>query len=523
MAHKTRFQEFFGVTKEWFASELGINTAMIPDSPDKRYVTDAEKDSIANPSAGSGGVTDHAELSNLEYENAGHTGFEPALGFTPAEEFSPADLPNLFLWLRADLGVTLTGGRVTGLADQSGLANNWAPVGGIQGPTITNNVLNGHPVITFDGASLLGCSSMGAYFAGKAAPLMMFIVIRTTYDGTQEFLFLNQGPNQSWLNWHLLGWTGNGMWQTFCEFSSDDPLIQYDPASSVDNYNWQNMCMFTGKINGNWQFMSIRESGLTVCDQVEWNLPSNVSLTHAIMGGRMDAGFTNPSTYFTGDVAEIIMLSQPLNDSRIAEVEQYLAKRYGLSGHGGMPYRFHTPMGTNRICYGSNYPYLLNNSDHHIVAVPTDKDVTLHLPDTTNDIDRVGQREYIISRSATAENTKVVKIQPTGTVSLLDVNQVPVSEIVLSERFESITLKGSFNFTDAIYGWQVTASTRETPKTIGGLINASSVKSTPIDADKIALADSEAANILSSLSLSDLKAFLKEYFDDIYVQLSPPS
>lgn len=33
-----------------------------------------------------GGVTDHAALTNLAYADAGHTGFEPALGFTPEEE-----------------------------------------------------------------------------------------------------------------------------------------------------------------------------------------------------------------------------------------------------------------------------------------------------------------------------------------------------------------------------------------------------------------------------------------------------
>ena len=68
-------------------------------------------------SGGSGGTSDHSELSNLEYANSGHTGFEPAkgvddnyvsttekntwnakqdaLGFTPEDVVNKSTDPNL--------------------------------------------------------------------------------------------------------------------------------------------------------------------------------------------------------------------------------------------------------------------------------------------------------------------------------------------------------------------------------------------------------------------------------------------
>ncbi len=61
--------------------------------------------------------------------------------------------PNLFLWLRADVGVTLTGGKVSAWADQSG--NNYNAVQPTEAsrPTVTANAQNSLPAITFDGST----------------------------------------------------------------------------------------------------------------------------------------------------------------------------------------------------------------------------------------------------------------------------------------------------------------------------------------------------------------------------------
>lgn len=40
--------------------------------------------------SGGGGSSDHASLSNLDYAHAGHTGFQPALGYTPYNATNPA-------------------------------------------------------------------------------------------------------------------------------------------------------------------------------------------------------------------------------------------------------------------------------------------------------------------------------------------------------------------------------------------------------------------------------------------------
>lgn len=56
----------------------------------------------------------------------------------------------------------------------------------------------------------------------------------------------------------------------------------------------------------------------------------------------------------------------------------------------------------------------------------------------------------------------------------------------------------------------------ETANTIGTLINGASAKATPIDADIVGYVDTEASNIIKKLTWTNVKAFLKTYFDTLY-------
>jgi len=58
--------------------------------------------------------------------------------------------------------------------------------------------------------------------------------------------------------------------------------------------------------------------------------------------------------------------------------------------------------------------------------------------------------------------------------------------------------------------------TPPTASTIGTLINGAGPKTTPDDADNVAITDSEFSHILKKLTWANLKATLKTYFDDIY-------
>jgi hypothetical protein len=61
-----------------------------------------------------------------------------------------------------------------------------------------------------------------------------------------------------------------------------------------------------------------------------------------------------------------------------------------------------------------------------------------------------------------------------------------------------------------------TNSGNETVATVGALINGATNKATPIDADYVGLMDSAASNVLKKLSWANIKATLKTYFDSLY-------
>jgi hypothetical protein len=62
----------------------------------------------------------------------------------------------------------------------------------------------------------------------------------------------------------------------------------------------------------------------------------------------------------------------------------------------------------------------------------------------------------------------------------------------------------------------LTAAPAETGATLGVLNNAAAAKTTPVNADTFPITDSEASNVIKKLSFTNLKAFLKTYFDTLY-------
>lgn len=55
---------------------------------------------------------------------------------------------------------------------------------------------------------------------------------------------------------------------------------------------------------------------------------------------------------------------------------------------------------------------------------------------------------------------------------------------------------------------------------IGAINTAAALKNPPVDADTFPITDSEAANVIKKLSFTNLKAFLKTYFDTLYFTLT---
>jgi len=82
------------------------------------------------------------------------------------------------------------------------------------------------------------------------------------------------------------------------------------------------------------------------------------------------------------------------------------------------------------------------------------------------------------------------------------------------------TLKTDLGLTGTNSGDSSTPA--ETVTTIGALINGSTLKATPVNADILGFVDTEASNVIKKFTFTNLKAFLKTYFDTLYGTMTSP-
>jgi hypothetical protein len=130
-----------------------------------------------------------------------------------------------------------------------------------------------------------------------------------------------------------------------------------------------------------------------------------------------------------------------------------------------------------------------------------------------------GRAEFTTTATAYAED-----------FSTFDLSGLPMMEVVGMYQFtwdtstiantvkgrcqlnrQPVRIKGNFISSTV----SVADSSAETTNTIGALINSANSKTTPVDADMLAMMDSEASNIMVKFSWTNLKTALKTYLDSL--------
>ena len=113
---------------------------------------------------------------------------QAACGYGVVGAFSPLQLPGLALWLRADQGVTLTSGKVSLWADQSGNGNDVVQNTGANQPTLSTNAIGGRSAINFAGTTFMTNSNTNIVSAG-GSPYSVLVVAK---QGTGALFTLRQ-------------------------------------------------------------------------------------------------------------------------------------------------------------------------------------------------------------------------------------------------------------------------------------------------------------------------------------------
>ncbi|MDH5681012.1 MAG: hypothetical protein OEZ36_05475 [Spirochaetota bacterium] len=222
--------------------------------------------------------------------------------WTEISAAQPDSITGLTLWLKADAGVTHTAGSVTQWADQSGNGNH-ATAG--TSPGYITNLLNGKPVIRFDGtATLLNISLV-------LSNTISIFLVATPSTVADTYLFGSNGVASS------PAIVSNYSGLAFEWFHSNGTIVDrasFNSASSGFSILSLKEDLSSDTIYSNSSLSSI--------------IPANVPITETL--NVIGAGSPGVN-HCDSDIAEIIVYTRALSDNERQGVELYLSNKYTIT------------------------------------------------------------------------------------------------------------------------------------------------------------------------------------------------
>jgi len=222
-----------------------------------------------------------------------------------------APAPGSLVWYRSDAGVALNGSNVATWADQSGHGNTAWMTTATRQPAYVSNVVNGLPVIRFNGAQSL-------VFTTAISPQTFTVFVVGKNSMPSETFSMILGPGGSFPN-NQLRWE-NGTQALFVGTGNNLP------ATTVSIGNTRVNHVLSARFNGS--VMNVYRDGSLVASPAfttsgPWTLD------------QIGAWY---STYFMqGDLAELIVYASSLSDADMGQTTSYLQSKYALpsSSSGG--------------------------------------------------------------------------------------------------------------------------------------------------------------------------------------------
>lgn len=230
----------------------------------------------------------------------------PLLGAS-ADTFTPSSIANLQLWLKADSLSLNDGDAVTTWTDSSSAGNNVTQSTTAAKPTFKTSILNGRPVVRFDGGDDLRTASSPTI--SSQAEFTVFAVASAGASGTTR---------------RICGWTtgGWGLGQTGGIQMSLTTFGVKDYSTGTNDFGSQG----TWKI-GTWQF----NSAYSVLFWMNGASKGTVTGTNnAVASTATFSVGSRGSEYWTSDIAELLVYGSLLSAADRKLVEGYLAGKYAI-------------------------------------------------------------------------------------------------------------------------------------------------------------------------------------------------
>ena len=247
--------------------------------------------------------------------------------------FSPHDLGNLELWFAADHISASDDDLIATWADSSGNGRDAAQATADNKPTFKTNIVNGLPVLRLDGtADYMTISDFA--FSSSATPAGLSVFVVAKYDAIPPaayepiFSHFDTNSQRAWsigsrtLTGRLRGKVSKDGANT--NFKS---YISGAAAAATGDF-------FIGAMVFGSSALSLYTNGVlenptkTTDGTVDVIHNSTADLT---IGAELASGSVIANSYMDGDIAELIVYDQKLDDGERSRVERYLSNKYDIN------------------------------------------------------------------------------------------------------------------------------------------------------------------------------------------------
>jgi hypothetical protein len=242
---------------------------------------------------------------------------QPQTGVTlPAG--SPIPATGVLLWLTGDDALaSAQSSKVQGWQN-AGVPNVTAkPAQPDHAPAAAANALNGHATVQFDGTDQMLMTSIDISPARMPEGTVITVFrsktadkspLRKVYGDDNGSYDRAIGLDDRAGDKNFTLFSGSGV-EGYFNLEADKPYIVVDEYSPKE---------FSGWVNGNAALTKIPAA---------WGDKPEDSLPNMYIGGTG----TSYSEYWNGDIAEVIVYGRKLTDTERTQVEDYLAKKYGMT------------------------------------------------------------------------------------------------------------------------------------------------------------------------------------------------
>ncbi|OFY39124.1 MAG: hypothetical protein A2275_13400 [Bacteroidetes bacterium RIFOXYA12_FULL_35_11] len=253
---------------------------------------------------------------------------EGSLGYTGPG--GVGDRNTNLLWLKGDVGLysdagitpATNGNPIQQWNDFSGNANNISQATGSKQPVFYTNILNGRPVVRFDGSDdIVKGPASNAVLGGAIQNVSAFTVFKTTTNNAGRFWsFKRDATETNPLLEGVINSTATEAGFYVRRGGGQDDFIDGGVCNNGNAHIAANRVTNTGPLRNN------------LIDETTLTTSNNTILATSANPGLFTVGATTDgAAHYTGDLSEIIVYNKYLNEAQRIIVDNYLSSKYNIT------------------------------------------------------------------------------------------------------------------------------------------------------------------------------------------------